>query len=172
MTTKKEFTIPPSSALAFSLHEGNSIKIIDPEGNQVSDFVAISADDAGERFDQDRTRVNNWSNLVKEGTALYSNRNARILEVVEDSVGVHDMLFPCCSSFVYENMFHVSPRKGCFENLAIALSNYGISADEIPNPLNIFMKVILDSETGKIDIGIAPSRPGDFIEIRALKISR
>lgn len=89
--------------------------------------------------------------------------------MVEDTVGVHDMLFPCCNSYVYENIFHLAPRKGCFENLVDALSHYEIKADEIPNPLNIFMNTFLDSKTGEIGIRTAPSKSGDFIKMQALR---
>ena len=165
----REFTISPSSGLAFLLPKGSSIRIIDPEGHQVSDFVAISETDRKEKFDQDRTRVNNWSNKVVKGTKLYSNRNHEILGVVEDSVGIHDIMFPCCNSYVYEKIFHVPKRNGCFENLANALVQFSIEPDEIPNPLNIFMNTFVDSATGKISIGTAPSKPGDSITMLALQ---
>src|ERR1700730_7383817 len=165
----REFTISPSSGLAFPLPKGSSIRILDPEGHQVSDFVAISGTDKKEKFDQDRTRVNNWSNKVVKGTKLYSNRNHEILEVMEDSVGIHDIMFPCCNSYVYEKIFHVPKRNGCFENLANALVKFSIEPDEIPNPLNIFMNTFVDSATGEISIRTAPSKPGDSITMLALQ---
>ena len=60
----------------------------------MSDFVAISGTDKREKFDQDRERVNNWSNKVTKSTKSFSNRNREILEVVEDSVGVHEYDVP------------------------------------------------------------------------------
>jgi uncharacterized protein len=151
------------------LPKNSSVRIVDPEGHQVSDFVAISGTDKREKFDQDRTRVNNWSNKVTKGTKLFSNRNHEILEVVEDSVGVHDMMFPCCNSYVYENIFHVPKRNGCFENLANALSQFSIEPDEIPNPLNIFMNTFVDSISGEISIRTASSKPGDSMTMLALE---
>jgi len=165
----REFTISQSSGQAFLLPRGHSIRVIDPEGHQVSDFVAISTNDKMEKFDQARTRVNNWSNKVTKGTKLYSNRNNELMEVIEDSVGIHDIMFPCCSSYVYEHTFHVARRNGCFENLANALSQFAISPDELPNPLNIFMNTFLNSNTGEISIRTAPSNPGDSITMLALR---
>ena len=40
------------------------------------------------------TRANNDSAALTVGDRLYSNLNAPLLTVVEDSVGVHDILFP------------------------------------------------------------------------------
>jgi uncharacterized protein len=71
----QRFTIPPNSGRAFILPKGNSVKIIDPEGSQVSDFVGISYVDRREKFDQSRTRVNNWTIRITKGSVLYSNRN-------------------------------------------------------------------------------------------------
>jgi uncharacterized protein YcgI (DUF1989 family) len=165
----REFTISPSTGRAFSLSKGDSIRVIDPEGRQVSDFVAVSTVDKKEKFDQARTRVNNWSNKVIKGTKLYSNRNNELLEVVEDSVGIHDIMFPCCNTYVYENIFHVPPRNGCFENLANALSQFSINPDELPNPLNIFMNTFVDSNTGEISIRTSTSKPGDSMTMLALR---
>jgi len=165
----RKYTVSPSSGQAFLLPKNSSVRIVDPEGHQVSDFVAISGTDKREKFDQDRTRVNNWSNKVTKGTKLFSNRNREILEVVEDSVGVHDMMFPCCNSYVYENIFHVPKRNGCFENLANALSQFSIEPDEIPNPLNIFMNTFVDSISGEISIRTASSKPGDSMTMLALE---
>ena len=89
--------------------------------------------------------------------------------MVEDSVGVHEIMFPCCNSYVYENIFHVPKRNGCFENLANALSQFSIEPDEIPNPLNIFMNTFVDSISGRDPIRTAPSKPGDSITMLALE---
>ncbi len=168
MTTRR-FTIPPSSGQAFYLPAGNSARIIDPEGSQVSDFVAISSSDKREKFDQARTRINNWSTRMTKGSKLYSNRNNELLEVTEDSVGTHDTFFPCCNSYVYENIFHVPPRNGCFENLANALAKFDLTPDELPNPFNIFMHTSFDERSGELSIHTAPSKPGDSIKMLALR---
>jgi uncharacterized protein len=162
-------TIPPSSGRAFKLPKGWCVRITDPEGNQVSDFVAICSEETREKFDQARTRVNNWTNKISNGSLLYSNRNNSILRVVQDDVGVHDILFPCCNKYVYETIFRVGQRNGCFENLANALSEFGLKPDDLPNPLNIFMNTYVDSESGKIGIRKALSFPGDSFTMVALK---
>jgi len=161
--------IPPSSARSFRLSKGSIFKIIDPLGHQVSDFVAFSFEDVREKFDQPRTRINNWTNLIGKGSLLYSNRNEPLLEVVEDDVGIHDILFPCCNSYVYEKIMRSTPRKGCFENLRDSLAQFGIKPDDIPNPLNVFMNTFLDVKSGNIGIGTAPSKSGDSFSMRALK---
>jgi uncharacterized protein len=162
-------TIPPSSGRAFELPKGWTVKIIDPEGNQVSDFVALCSDDSNEKFDQARTRVNNWTNKISKDSLLYSNRNNPILKVVQDDVGVHDIMFPCCNKYVYETIFRIGSRNGCFENLAKAVAEFGLKSDDMPNPLNIFMNTFLDSENGKIGIRKALSSPGDTFTMLALK---
>jgi len=164
----QRFPIPPSSGRAFILPKGNLVKIIDPEGSQVSDFVAISSLDRREKFDQARTRVNNWTVRITKGSVLYSNRNNGLLEVIEDSVGVHDTMFPCCNSYVYERIFKIPPRNGCFENLTNALNEFNIAPDEVPNPFNIFMNTSFDPNSGELIIHRAPSKPGDSITMRAL----
>jgi uncharacterized protein YcgI (DUF1989 family) len=58
-------------------------------------------------------------------------------------------------------------HRGCFGNLAEALSEYGIEADDIPVAFNIFMNVPVDGESGKLQVLPPTSKAGDFIRLRA-----
>ncbi len=51
----------------------------------------------GDDFSQGFTRAYNDKATVAVGDHLYSNRDQPLLTIVEDTVGVHDMLFPPCS---------------------------------------------------------------------------
>ena len=84
----------------------------------------------------------------------------------KDTVGVHDIVFCPCHSFVYEHVFGVGPRNGCFENLAAALAAAGISSDDLPDPVNIFMNTGI-RENGELYVAATPSKQGDFIELTA-----
>jgi len=164
----QQFLIPPKSAHAFLLPSDQTVKVIDIQGQQVSDLVTFSETDPKEKFDQARTRVNNWTNLVTKGTVLYSNRNTPLFKVIQDDVGVHDIMFPCCNRFVYETIFHAPEKKGCFENLAEAVEQFNLKSDDLPNPFNIFMNTFVDSKTGEIGIRTSPSKAGDSITMKAL----
>ena len=47
--------IPPRSGVAFRLARGERLRVIDPQGEQVSDLLAFNADDLGEVISSGRS---------------------------------------------------------------------------------------------------------------------
>ncbi len=159
--------IEPKTATAFEVAAGQSIRVVDLDGGQVADLVAFAADSPrSERLSQNCTRVNNWRMRPQVGDRLFSNRNRVMLAVVGDSLGIHDMLFPPCSRFVYDVLLPGAPQDGCVEMLTRALAPYGIERDSVTDPLNVFMKARVTAH-GDIEIEKTPSRQGDVLELHA-----
>jgi uncharacterized protein YcgI (DUF1989 family) len=158
--------IQPKSAQAFSISEGQTLKIVDVEGHQVADLVAFAADDHDEWLSQGRTRLNNWSLKLQVGDGLYSNRNREIFSVLEDRGGAHDLLFPPCSAFIFEHQFGQPGRTGCHEHLGEALGVRRIGPDRITDTLNAFMNTGVE-EDGRLVIEEPLSRAGDYITLMA-----
>jgi uncharacterized protein YcgI (DUF1989 family) len=161
-----EHVIPPMSAHAFELARGDVLRVTDVDGAQVADLVAFNAADRTEHFSQGFTRANNDKAGVLVGDHLYSNVNHRMLTVVADTVGVHDMLFPPCSAFLYRHVFGVEGKTGCREHLAGALERYGIGFDQVTDPFNVFMNTAID-EGGRMAIYTPHSTAGDHLDLRA-----
>lgn len=161
-----ETIIAPKSAIALSVRKGQILRVCDLDGAQVADLVCFAAIDYKERFSQAKSRIQNWKVRIGVGDVLVSNRNNVMFAIVEDRVGVHDILFCPCHSYVYENMFKVGPRNGCQENLAAALVPYGLTIDDVPDPFNMFMNTAIDDQN-KLIVRKAPSEAGDYIELRA-----
>lgn len=160
--------IEPKTAVAFELRCGNTLRVVDVDGGQCADVVAFDATNLSEHLSQNCTRVNNWKLGVSMGDKLYSNRNSEMFEVVGDTLGQHDLLFPTCSRFVYETLFEGPSQDGCAELLQAALDPWGIHRDVVTDPLNVFMNIAIDA-SGLISIKSARSRPGESVELRAEK---
>lgn len=158
--------IEPKSGEAVRVKQGQALRVEDMDGGQVADFVCFSLNDYAEKFSQAKTRVRNWSTRLTVGSQLISNRDNVMFTIVEDSVGVHDIVFSPCHSFVYEHMLDAGPRNGCFENLSAAVEPFGISPDDLPDPFNIFMNTGV-REGGELYVAAAPSKKGDYIELKA-----
>jgi uncharacterized protein len=120
----------------------------------------------GDSPSKSRTRSNNQTVRLTVGHVLFSNQHERMFEIVEDTVGIHDLLFPACNSYLFENAFNVGPRNGCAENLAAALEPYGIEARRVPDPFNIFMHTIIN-ERHEMEILRPVSKPGDHVGLEA-----
>jgi uncharacterized protein YcgI (DUF1989 family) len=158
--------IPPAEARSFELKAGSRVTVTDPEGSQVGDLLCFALPDVRERFSQARTRVYLESLRIHPGDPLFSNRNRRMLTLLEDTVGVHDLLFCGCSAFVYRQLLGAGTRPGCLDTLAAALAPFGVAPEDVEAPFNLFMATTVGEE-GRLDIVRSPSRPGDHVVFRA-----
>jgi uncharacterized protein len=161
--------IPAKGATAFVANRGDVVRVIDLEGGQVADLVAFMKSDLSEKLDQSRTRINNWKYRISTGDSIYSSKNRVMFTITDDKVGKHDLTFPGCSTFAYEQILKVGPRNGCIENLCSALNSAGwkLASHEIPPPLSLFMDVEYDLESNVPKINPAPSKAGDFVDLKA-----
>ena len=159
--------IAPRSGVAFPLCKGQVLKVIDPQGVQVSDMLAYGAGDVREVISNGRTFDYEETIALTAGNRLWSNRSNVMLTIVEDKVGRHDFLLTPCSEATFRHFYPEHPvHRGCFGNLAEALAPYGVEPDMIPCAFNLFMNVPVATD-GKVRVDPPLSRPGDFIRMRA-----
>jgi uncharacterized protein YcgI (DUF1989 family) len=160
--------IAPRSGVGLILRKGEVLKVIDPEGGQVSDLLAFMADDVREVISNGRTFDYEETVRLGVGNRLWSNRSRPMLEIVADTAGRHDFLLTPCSEATFRHFYKDKPvHRGCFGNLAQALAPYGVEADAIPVAFNIFMHVPLAAD-GSLKVLPPETQPGAMIEFRAL----
>jgi uncharacterized protein len=159
--------IPPRSGAAFRLAKGQRLKVIDPQGGQVSDLLAFNADDTAEVISSGRSLDYASKIYLTTGDLLYSNRSNVMLRILEDTVGRHDFLLTPCSKDTFRIIYgDEHPHRGCFGNLAEALAPYGVGPDQIPTAFNVFMNVTVDAE-GALAVEPPLSRAGDHVVFEA-----
>jgi uncharacterized protein YcgI (DUF1989 family) len=160
--------IPPRSGTAFELKEGETLKVIDPEGGQVADLLAISREDKREIISSGRTLDYAETIYLTKGHNLYSNRSNVMLGIVEDTVGRHDFLLTPCSEATFRMCYeNEPPHPGCHGNLYKALDRFDIEEDAIPVAFNCFMNVPVDGQSGKFKVSPPLSKAGDYISFVA-----
>lgn len=158
--------IPRASGKSFVVRRGQVLRIIDIEGQQVGDLVCFNLNNLSDRFSAGRTRRNNNKFRVTKGDRLFSNLCNVMFTIEEDTCGVHDLLCPPCCRWIYENVYKVPSKTGCLEHLAQSLSSYGIGEEDIPDPLNVFMRTEI-VESNQLVIKEPISKVGDYIDLRA-----
>jgi uncharacterized protein len=161
-----QISIPPASARAFELPTGWTMRVIDVGGSQVGDLFCVAREDPRERLSQSRTRVYLERITLRPGDAIWSTRDRPLLVLLEDSVGVHDLLFCGCSAFVFEHILDRPGKTGCLDHLAGALAPFGVEQDAVEAPLDLFMATAVTPD-GALTIERSPSRPGDSVLLRA-----
>ncbi len=159
--------IEPRSGTAFKLFQGQKLKVIDIQGEQVSDLICYNANDIKEHLSSGRTFDYEETLFLSKGNKFYSNRSNIMFEIIEDTVGRHDFLLTPCSAETFKIIYgHSNPHHGCHGNLCMALKDYGIGPDDIPTTFNIFMNVVIN-EDGKIKVQAPLSKANDYIVIEA-----
>ncbi len=159
--------LKPQTGAAFKVQKGQIIRIIDPQGQQVSDLICFAQHDTEECLSSGRSIDYNEKIYLSTGDILYSNRSNPMLTIVVDQVGKHDFLFAPCSREMFHLLYNVKGNHpNCLQNLATSLSPFGIKASQIPTVFNIFMNVEI-SKSGRITIKPPLSKAGDYIELKA-----
>lgn len=161
--------IAPQTGVAVELAPGDRLTLLDPCGEQVSDLYLVRSDDVAEQFSSGRTTDFGNSIYVSTGSMLWSNRSGILAEVVDDTVGVHDLTLTPCSQATFDVLYPEldgAPHPSCFANIVGALEPYGVDADRVGVTLNVFMDVWTD-ERGELHIDPPPTRPGDRFTLEA-----
>lgn len=159
--------INKQSGAALEILKGQKLKIIDPEGEQVSDMVLFNAGDTREKLSSGKTMDFEETILITRGNYLWSNRSNKMVNIIEDTNGRNDFLLAPCSPETFKIMYgHEGYHPSCFENLYKNLEKYNIKPDDIPSAFNIFMNVQFD-ENGKLSVDPPLSKAGDYLIIEA-----
>ena len=159
--------IKPRSGTALTVKKGQIIRVIDVEGEQVSDLVCFALGDMDEYFSSGRTINYNEKIYLSTGDILYSNRSNQMLTILSDKVGKHDLLFAPCSQEMFGLSYGITEaHPNCLDNLTTHLGPFGITASQITNVFNMFMNATV-SANGNITIAPPLSKAGDYIDLRA-----
>jgi uncharacterized protein YcgI (DUF1989 family) len=163
----REVLVPAAHGGAIEVRAGEYLSIIDLEGAQVADFVALQRDDPRKFLSPHQTRsaLRRWT--LKVGDRLVNQDREPLFEIVRDDVGVHDLFFCACSPALYLQRFGLTDHRSCRMNLLEALAPYGIEAGGLPDPINVFMRTPPRPD-GEFEFHPAPSRPGDRLVLRSL----
>jgi uncharacterized protein YcgI (DUF1989 family) len=161
------YTIPKQTGTAFMLKEGQRLKVIDPQGEQVSDMVLFNSLDTREKISSGKTLDFENTILITKGHHLWSNRSQKMMEIIEDTNGRNDFLLAPCSRETFQILYNNPDyHPSCFENLYTNLSDFGIAPDDIPTAFNIFMNVQF-AQSGELSVDPPLSKAGDYVLFEA-----
>jgi uncharacterized protein len=159
--------IEKQTGAAFRLQKGQKLKVIDPQGEQVSDMVLFNAEDPREKISSGKTLDFEESILITKGDWLWSNRSNKMMKILEDTNGRNDFLLAPCSPETFKIMYNNPDyHPSCFENLYTNLAPFGIEPDDVPTAFNIFMNVQFD-QNGKLSVDPPLSKAGDYVVFEA-----
>lgn len=155
-----------------ALKKGQTLRILDIEGNQAADTLFYSAEDPHERYSAMDTIREQGNVYLTAGTTLISNLGKPMLDIVADTCGRHDTLGGACAT--ESNTVRYSLDKKCMHAcrdswmLAIAAhEEFGLDKADITHNINFFMNVPITPEGGlTFEDGISDA--GKYVEMKAL----
>ena len=181
MQTLKTSALDPSNAILDYLHpagegwlctvqRGQTLRIVDLEGNQAVDTIFYNANDTEESYSVTDTLQYQGGIYLSTGSVLMSNRGNPMLTIVADTCGRHDTLGGACAAesntvrYATQKKFMHSCRDNYLLTLARADNGMG-KRDLVPN-INFFMNVPVTPEGGlTFEDGV--SGPGKYVEMHA-----
>ncbi|USQ95348.1 urea amidolyase associated protein UAAP2 [Caulobacter sp. RL271] len=153
------------------LHEvkaGQTLRIIDLEGNQAVDFLVYSAADDAERYSAQDTIAAQKNIFLREGSVLLSNEGSPMMTVTATAVAYHDTIGGACSceSNTLRYGHHTKSQHACVENFLVANAAQGRGKRDMVSNVNWFMNVPVEAD-GALGIVDGISAPGLYVDLRA-----
>jgi urea carboxylase-associated protein 1 len=162
--------IPAGEPWVHEMIKGQSLRIIDVEGNQAADTLFFNADDYEDRYSAQDTIRSQGNIYLTTGSKLISSKGNVLLTIVADTCGRHDTLGGACS--MESNMVRYAIEKrhmhACRQSFLKAATTWGhgLSKRDISANINFFMNVPVTPEGGlTFEDGV--SGPGKYVQLRA-----
>src|SRR5260221_1234714 len=77
-------TVAPGGYISFEIEAGQRLRLTQPEGEQVADFISFNRDDVRELLSMHSSRAVNLSWRFTAPDSLYSNRSREMWKIEED----------------------------------------------------------------------------------------
>lgn len=159
-------TVAPKRPWSRRIEKGQSLTLVDLEGQQAVDFLCFAADLPHDRINLPNTVKLNKSLYVTKGGKIYSDLARVMFSVVDDTCGYHDTLAGCCSCEIDKLRYGIDKTESCRSNFIAELSRWAMGPSEIVSNINFFMRVKFD-EAGTLQIVDGVSKAGDYVTLRA-----
>ncbi|QNE06402.1 urea amidolyase associated protein UAAP2 [Croceicoccus marinus] len=160
--------VPARAPWLHHVAKGQTLRVVDVEGNQAVDFLIYSAADDVERYSAQDTVAAQGNLFLKTGSVLLSNEGRPMMTITDTSVEYHDTIGGACSceSNTLRYGHHTKAQHACVENFLEANLTEGRGKrDMVPN-INFFMNVPVE-EDGSLGIVDGISAPGLTVDLRA-----
>jgi urea carboxylase-associated protein 1 len=167
-TVRHDEIVPALAPWLYHINKGETLRIVDLEGNQAVDFLLYSADDDSERYSMQDTVSAQGNLFLRTGTVLRSNEGRAMMTIAASAVEYHDTIGGACSceSNTLRYGHHTKSQHACVENFLEANLLEGRGKRDIVANINFFMNVPVEPD-GSLGIVDGISAPGLTVDLRA-----
>jgi urea carboxylase-associated protein 1 len=179
--TLTESTLDPANAVYRKVigagdhwhHEvkaGQTLRILDLEGNQAADTLFYDAHDPINRYSASDTIQRQSALYLTTGTTLISTQGDELMTIVADTCGRHDTVGGACSreSNTMRYALEKEHMHACRDSFIRGAQewNADLGKRDITCNINFFMNVPVTPD-GKLTFEDGISAPGRYVELRA-----
>lgn len=160
--------VPARAPWSGVVRVGQTLRIVDLEGNQAVDCVLYNAADPVERYSSCETIVAQKNIFLNVGTRLLSNEGNVMMTITADTCGSHDTSGGACSceSNTLRYGHHTRHQHACVENFLIEHAGRGLGKRDMVSNINWFMYVPVEAD-GSLGIVDGVSGPGKYVDLHA-----
>jgi uncharacterized protein len=164
------FIVEAGEPFVHEILRGQTVRIVDLEGNQAVDTLFYNAHDYSDRYSAQDTIREQGNIYLTTGTRLISTEGNVLLTIVADTCGRHDTLGGACAQ--ESNMVRYSidkrPMHACRQSFLKGLQawKHGFDKRDIAANINFFMNVPVTPEGG-LTFADGVSEAGKYVELRA-----
>ena len=138
--------VPAGEYWLHQVRQGQTLRIVDVEGNQAADTLFYAADDPFDRYSAVDTMREQRNVYLSVGTPLRASSGRILLEIVADTVGRHDTLGGACAteSNTVRYALEKKTMHACRDSLLLAVGEHpevGLTKRDIAHNINFFMNV-------------------------------
>lgn len=159
--------VAAGTGLGVALAEGDLLRVEQVVDGQGADLSAFALRPPRQRFDAARTRATHGARISTGATLWSSPPEIALLAIEADSAGPHDLMFPACSAFEFEQLTGVPGHSNCVDIQRAVQRHWGVDARDQHDPLNLWLPTDVAPD-GTLCWWPVQCRRGDHVELRAL----
>jgi uncharacterized protein len=162
--------VSPGEYWVKEIHAGQTLRIVDLEGNQAADTMFYVIPDTEERYSAQNTITEQGNVYLTTGTKLISDRGRSMLTITADTCGRHDTLGGACAAESNSVRYPLEKvhMHNCRDSFLAGLRSFDLTMGkrDLNSNINFFMNVPVSPDGGSaFSDGI--SAPGKYVEMRA-----
>jgi urea carboxylase-associated protein 1 len=163
--------VPAGEYWIYVVRKGETLRIVDLEGNQAVDTLFYNADDPAEHYSAIDTIREQGNLYLSTGTVLRSDLCRPMLTITADTVGRHDTIGGACSTESNTVRYALDKKSmhACRDSFLLAVvenDQYGLTKRDIAHNINFFMNVPMTPDGG-LQFADGLSAPGKYVEMVA-----
>jgi urea carboxylase-associated protein 1 len=166
----ESFVVEAGDAFVHHILRGQTVRIVDLEGNQAVDTLFYNAHDYADRYSAQDTIREQGNLYLTTGTRLISTEGSVLLTITADTCGRHDTLGGACAQESNVVRYAIEKRHmhACRQSFMRGIQHWkhGMEKRDITSNINFFMNVPVTPE-GVLTFEDGVSEAGKYVELRA-----